>query len=596
MGRHRSAEPSRRRNRLWPSIEPLEAQIALVTAASPTTSDRRHSTISGSIRPMGTTPTRRGTRPGVAEPQAGVGPDPVAGPLDGDGLSHPPDGRRLFGQPAPRQRLDVGSVRDGGVPGPHRVGGRPLGRRLHGTLDAQQDSYLYLVGLDFVTDPGTAGGGDVLQIASDDHVLIRDCTLDGFDGTARQPQETLKANQCQYVYVEGSDISGAFWFPLDFVAVQYGHILGCKIHDAGDDGLVLKGGTAEILVQGNEVYDVATVGITAGQGTGLEFMVAPWVQYEAYDLQIVGNDIHDVQNAGLAVLGGTNIVATGNVLYNVGLNQDVGSAMLLIGLGSRSCDGDVAACQANQALGGWGPTQPGEGGEWIPDHDVTISGNVFVNPAGSATLYDTITIADPADPPPETNIPSPARADDGLSITGNTFWNGGPDHNLGVDDPVLAAQIRQDNQFATVEPPLTPPPLGVGNPPLPPITSAPPGPAPSRRAPRPNRRALCPNRRADRAFRQSPRSSGRGSTSPRGSPEATSADPADSTAPERSSAREASRVGRAAGESVGTAARQGLRPPSRTADARVRPWLVPVTENLRPGPPPACVLATASSR
>ena len=142
------------------------------------------------------------------------------------------------------------------MPGPHRVGGRQSGARLHGTLDAQQDSYLYLVGLDFVTDPGTAGGGDVLQIASDDHVLIRDCKLDGSDGTTQLAQETLKANQCQYVYVEGSDISGAFWFPLDFVAVQYGHILGCKIHDAGDDGLVLKGGTAEILVQGNEVYDV----------------------------------------------------------------------------------------------------------------------------------------------------------------------------------------------------------------------------------------------------------------------------------------------------------------------------------------------------
>ena len=54
-----------------------------------------------------------------------------------------------------------------------------------------------------------------------------------------------------------------------------------------------------------------------------------------------------------------------------------------------------------------------------------IADNVFLNPAGSATLYDTITIANPAYPPPGTNIPSPARADDGLNISGNIFWNRG---------------------------------------------------------------------------------------------------------------------------------------------------------------------------
>jgi hypothetical protein len=276
------------------------------------------------------------------------------------------------------------------------------------------------------------------------------------------------------------------------VAVQYGHILGCKIHNAGDDGLVLKGGTAQILVQGNEVYDINTIGITAGQGSGFEFMVAPWLQYEAYDLQIVGNYIHDVQNAGLAVRGGTDIVMSGNMLYRVGLNQQTGSAMLLIALGGRSCDGDAAACQARHDLGGWGPTQPGESGEWIPNHNVSITNNVFLNPAGAGTLYDTITIADPADPPSNTNIPSPARADDGLNIIGNNFWNGGPDHNLGVADPARAAQLAQDNQIGTVEPLLNPPPLGVGNPSLPPITPtplnptpAPPNPSPSQPDPAP---------------------------------------------------------------------------------------------------------------
>ena len=350
----------------------------------------------------------------------------------------------------------------------------PLAARLHGHLDAQNDTYLYLVGLDFVTDPGGGGGGDVVHLASDDHVLIRDCKLDGFDGSTRQTQETLKANQCQHLYVEDSEIAGAYWFPVDFVSVQYGHILGCRVHDAGDDGLVLKGGTDEILVQGNEIYDIATVGIAAGQGTGLEYMVAPWIQYEVYNVQIVGNYVHDVQNAGLAVRGGTDVTVAGNMFYRVGLNQDMGSAMLLIGLGSRGCDGDAAACRALQALGGWGPTQPGEAGEWIPNQNVSITGNVFLNPAGAATLYDTITIVGPAFPPPGTNIPSPARADSGLTISGNNFWNGGPGHNLGVEDPVLATAILENNQIGTVQPPLNPPPIGIGGTPLPPVIPLPP--------------------------------------------------------------------------------------------------------------------------
>ena len=133
--------------------------------------------------------------------------------------------------------------------------------------------------------------------------------------------------------------------------------------------------------------------------------------------------------------------------------------MLLIVLGGRSCDGDAAACQARHDLGGWGPTQPGVSGEWIPNHDVSVTNNVFLNPAGSATLYDTITIGGPADPPPDSNIPSPALADDGLNISGNVFWNGGADHNLGVDDPARAAQLQQSNQIGTIEPARTHRPL-----------------------------------------------------------------------------------------------------------------------------------------
>jgi hypothetical protein len=107
--------------------------------------------------------------------------------------------------------------------------------------------------------------------------------------------------------------------------------------------VVLKGGTAYFRIEGNEVYDCGAIGFSAGQGTGFEFMVSPWLHYEAYDLKFVNNVVHDAQNAGMAVRGGYNILLAYNTLFRIGTDADVGAPLLLVGRGSRSCDGDAAA-------------------------------------------------------------------------------------------------------------------------------------------------------------------------------------------------------------------------------------------------------------
>ena len=252
-----------------------------------------------------------------------------------------------------------------------------LTTHLHGYLNIYDSRYLYLVGLDLVTDPGYGGGGNVIHIERGDHILIRSCRLNGFDGAENQPQETLKVNQSQYLYVESSDISGAFWFALDYVAVQYGHIRGNRIHNSGDDGVVLKGGTAYLQIEANEVFDCGVIGLAAGQGTGFEYMVSPWIHYEAYDLKFINNIIHDTQNAGMAVRGGYNILMAYNTLYRIGINSGVGAPLLLVSPGSRGCDGDATACQARHNLGGWGPMAVGSSGEMIPNRNVYINNNVF---------------------------------------------------------------------------------------------------------------------------------------------------------------------------------------------------------------------------
>jgi hypothetical protein len=333
---------------------------------------------------------------------------------------------------------------------------------LHAHIDLYDSKYIYFLNLDMITDPGYDSGGNVLHMAKCDHILINGCKLDGSDGVLRQAQETLKVNQAQYIYVEDSDISGAFWFPLDFVAVQYGHVVGCKIHNAGEWCMVLKGGSAYLRVEGNEIFDGETGGFTAGQGTGFNWMVSPWLHYEAYDIKIINNVVYNTSIAGIGVNGGYNILIAYNTLYKVGTADHAAEIVH----GTRGCDGDPAKCQQHNAAGGWGT--PGSEGQYIPCRNVYIYNNIIYNPAGYKSKWQIFAIRGAVTPPPGSNVPSPSEADRNLKIRGNLIWNGPPDD---PDLPILGdgsgcsdenptcniLQLRANNTINTIEPQLIDP-------------------------------------------------------------------------------------------------------------------------------------------
>jgi len=303
----------------------------------------------------------------------------------------------------------------------------------------------------------SAGGGDVLHFEACTNVLLRNTTVRGTGtiATYAVPQEALKVNQCQYVYIENCDISGAWDNAIDFVAVQYGHVVGSRIHRSGDWAMYAKGGSASLTIAGNEFFDAGTGGFTAGQGTGFEFMTAPWLQYEAYDITFTNNVIHDTQGAGIGVNGGTNIVMANNTMYRVGSRSHV----IEVVFGSRSCDGDRAKCSTYLAQGGWGTNVPGRE-EPIPNKNVVIRDNIVLNPDGFRSQWQQFTVATPRTTSPGSNIPSPARADDGLQIYGNVIWNGPADHPLGIEQPALAADVAARNAINTVRPVLVDPARG----------------------------------------------------------------------------------------------------------------------------------------
>jgi hypothetical protein len=341
--------------------------------------------------------------------------------------------------------------------------------------------HLYILGLDI-----SSGGGDVLHLDSCSNVLLRNTTIRGLGDISSYavPQETLKVNQSKYIYVEHCDISGAWDNAVDFVAVQYGHVVGSRIHRSGDWAMYAKGGSASLTVAGNEFYDAGTGGFTAGQGTGFEFMVSPWLQYEAYDITFIDNVVHDTQGAGFGVNGGSNIVMARNTLYRVGSRSHV----IEVGFGSRSCDGNQAACRAYLAQGGWGTAVVG-GDEPIPNRNVFIYDNVVYNPAGYASQWQQFAVAMPRTPSVGSHIPSPARADTNLQIRGNWIWNGPADHPLGIEQAALAADVLGGNSINTVRPVLADPARGnyslapgvvspVASAGLPPVLPPPPAPSP----------------------------------------------------------------------------------------------------------------------
>jgi len=295
----------------------------------------------------------------------------------------------------------------------------PRAARLQGYVNIYDTRYLYFL------DVAIQNGGDVLHCERCDHLLLRGCLL---DGGQRQAHETLKINQSTHVYIEDCEIRSAWENAIDGVAVQYGHVVGNRIHSADDWCIYFKGGSAYLRIEANEIFDCGTGGFTAGQGTGFEFMVSPWLHYEAYDIKFVNNLIHHTDGAGMGVNGGYNILFAHNTLYRVGRRSHV----IEVALGGRGCDGDASRCAAHLAEGGWGPAQVG-GDEPIPNRNIFIYNNIVYNPEDWTSRWQHFFISPPLTASPASHIPSPAHSDTNLQIRGNVIWNGAADHPLGIE-------------------------------------------------------------------------------------------------------------------------------------------------------------------
>jgi hypothetical protein len=324
-------------------------------------------------------------------------------------------------------------------------------------------SYFYLINVTIKR------AGDTFHCEGCDHILLRGNSLIGAPrgrtvGTVAH--ETVKFNQSQHVYIESNAISGADDNAIDWVAVQYGHIVANTISDAQGWCAYVKGGSAYVRIEGNEFANCFEGGVTAGQGTGIEYMTGPWFRHEAYDVKIINNVIHDISGAALGVNGGYNILLAHNTAYRVGSR----SHLVEIVFGARSCDESAPACLSRVNAGAWGPSTGGDDvGQPIGNRNVKVLNNLLYNPAGYAVGDQHFAIHGPQIPT-AVGIPAPQRSDVGLEIKGNVIWSGAGDHPLGIEDASQGcrpanlscnqAQLVAENSINTVEPALAAPASG----------------------------------------------------------------------------------------------------------------------------------------
>lgn len=125
--------------------------------------------------------------------------------------------------------------------------------------------------------------------------------------------DAIKISQGNRVFVVGNTTSNTGGEGIDFLAVNDSVVAGNEVSGArGAAGIFAKGGSTNVLMDGNYVHDIGKDGIIIGGWTEDQFFRPGFTGYEAKNVVVSGNQIENIGQRPLNVLGGQSSAAFGN--------------------------------------------------------------------------------------------------------------------------------------------------------------------------------------------------------------------------------------------------------------------------------------------
>jgi PKD repeat protein len=188
-----------------------------------------------------------------------------------------------------------------------------------GNVDAlcfYQRQYAKVIGLEI------SGGACAVHVDSSQHIYVQ-------RGHVHDPgnDDCVKVNQCDYIYVEGNEISrpaprggGYYQECIDFVDVDFSAMRDNYCHDFGDMALYSKGGSEDTVIERNVISSeqVATDNPATGFGQQTDRNRMDGATYQSYNCVYRNNIIRDANRGAIGTYDCYHGYFYNNVAHNCG--------------------------------------------------------------------------------------------------------------------------------------------------------------------------------------------------------------------------------------------------------------------------------------
>lgn len=130
------------------------------------------------------------------------------------------------------------------------------------------------------------------------NIVIANNVVDGVS------EDAIKIDHADRVSIIDNVVKAGSGEGIDFVAVNNSTISRNEVAGSGGAaGIMVKGGSTNVLVDSNWVHDVRADGISVGGWTDAKFFIPGWDTYEAAKVEVSNNVVEDVGKRPVNVLG-----------------------------------------------------------------------------------------------------------------------------------------------------------------------------------------------------------------------------------------------------------------------------------------------------